>query len=542
MSCRSVRTVSLRFLSILLLFLVVAALASPAQTFTSLVSLGANDGGNPYYMYLVQGLDGNLYGTTSTQGANSGGTVFRMTTAGKLTPVYPFCTLASCADGSSPHGGLVLATNGYFYGTTAQGGANTAGTVFRISPGGTYTVMHSFNGTDGDLPYVGLIQASNGNLYGTTSGGGADGYGTVFDMTPAGAFTTLVTFNGNNGGYPDSRLVQGTNGNFYGVTYQGGNVYEINSAGKGTTFSVGDGPTGALFQASDGNFYGTTSGGGANGGGMVYRLTPGGKVTPIYNFCSLANCADGSTPWAGVIQATDGNLYGTTSAGGGVNSAGTVFELTLGGKLTTLHIFCLTTGCPDGSSPYEGLLQATNGTFYGPTYSGGANGAGTIFSLSMGLGPFVRTVTTSGKVAAKVIILGTNLTGTTAVSFNGTAATFTGVTKTQLTTTIPTGATTGTITVTTPDGVLKSDKKFRVTPQLTSFGPPSGPVGTVVTLTGVSLMQTTRISFGGIAATSFTVNSDTSVSVTVPTGAVTGKIVITTQGGTAVSATSFTVT
>ncbi|HYA23881.1 MAG TPA: IPT/TIG domain-containing protein, partial [Terriglobales bacterium] len=214
--------------------------------------------------------------------------------------------------------------------------------------------------------------------------------------------------------------------------------------------------------------------------------------------------------------------------------------------LTTLHSFDGT----DGLGPIGALVQATDGDFYGTTSWGGAShncaapagGCGTVFSLAVGLGPFVKTLPTSGKVGTSVIILGNGLTGSTAVSFNGTAATFTVVSSTEITTTVPTGATTGTVKVTMPSRTLKSNVAFRVTPQITSFTPTSGPVGTPVTITGVSLTQTTAVTFGGVKATSFTVDSDTQVTSTVPTGAKTGKIGINTPGGTATSSTTFTVT
>jgi uncharacterized repeat protein (TIGR03803 family) len=331
--------------------------------------------------------------------------------------------------------------------------------------------------------------------------GGANGEGTVFQITAGGKLTTLYSFGGG---------------------------------------ADGAGPADALIQASNGKFYGTTSAGGANSGGTVFEMTPG-KVRTIYSFCSLSSCADGGTPLAGLIQATDGNLYGTTSAGG-ANGGGTIFRITTAGTLTTLYSFCSQTGCTDGDSPYEGLLQATNGALYGTTYYGGTDNDGTIYSLSVGLGPFVQTVTTSGKVGAAVIILGNNLTGTTSVSFGRTAATFTVASDTEIKTTVPAGATTGTVAVTTPKGTLKSNVPFRVTPHITSFTPMNGPIGTPVTITGVSLTQTSKVTFGGVKATSFTVNSDTQVTATVPTGAVTGRIAITTPGGTAVSSGIFTVT
>jgi uncharacterized repeat protein (TIGR03803 family) len=215
-------------------------------------------------------------------------------------------------------------------------------------------------------------------------------------------------------------------------------------------------PYAGLIQATDGNLYGTTLGGGTKGGGTVFKITPSGKLTTLYSF------ANGSWPYAGLIQATDGNLYGTTQGGGGYDG-GTVFNITLTGNLTTLYHFCPKRGCADGASPHAGLVQDTNGTFYGTTEAGGANGVGTVFSLSVGLDPFVETQTTSGKVEAPVKILGTNLTGATNVTFNGTAAAFIVVSASLVTTTVPAGATTGKVEVTTPRGTLKSNVAFRVT-------------------------------------------------------------------------------
>jgi len=271
----------------------------------------------------------------------------------------------------------------------------------------------------------------------------------------------------------------------------------------------------------------------------------GKKLTTLYSFCWLANCADGAYPQGGLIQATDGNLYGITTGGSTYgNTDGSVFEITTKGALTTLYTFCSLPQCADGSRPYGGLLQATDGNFYGATDEGGeTNGYGTVFSISNGLSPFVQSVTSQGKVGASVTILGFNLTGSTAVNFGTAAATFTvNSTGTAITTSVPSGATTGLISVTTPSETLNSNATFKVLPQLTKFSPSSGAVGTSVTITGVSLTQTSKVTFGGVAATSFTVNSDTQVTATVPTGAKTGKIVITTPGGTATSATKFTVT
>jgi uncharacterized repeat protein (TIGR03803 family) len=187
----------------------------------------------------------------------------------------------------------------------------------------------------------------------------------------------------------------------------------------------------------------------------------------LYNFCSQPDCADGKGGSLSLIQATDGNLYGTTELGGTGGpdgaGAGTAFKYIPGGTLSTLHTFCSVSGCPDGQSPV-GLMQAPNGDFYGTTTTGGANGGGTIFSLSVGLGPFVQAQTTSGEVGTNVVILGTDLTGATGVTFNGTVATFTVVSASEITTTVPVGATTGYVEVTAPGGTFKSNTKFQVTP------------------------------------------------------------------------------
>jgi uncharacterized repeat protein (TIGR03803 family) len=552
---------------LIVVFCAATAIASPAQTFNSLISFDGTDGFNPYYMSLIQGADGNIYGTTASGGVNGYGTLFKMTPGGKLyTPVS-----LNGTDGAYPYSGGVQAADGYFYGTTTGGGTSTAcgtygcGTIFKVSAGGTLSTFYNFcslaDCADGYLPVGGLVQATNGNFYGTTATDGVNGYGTVFRITPAGKLSTLHSFAGTDGSYPLGNLVQGANGNFYGTTNYGGvnglgTVFEMTAAGSLTWVYSFDGTHGSypnwLVLASNGNFYGTTSNGGANntctgGCGTVFKITAGGKLTTLYSFCAQTNCADGASPSSGLVQATNGNFYGTTWSGANTactNGCGTVFEITAAGALTTLYSFG---GGADGRRG-NGLVQATNGTLYGTTYTGGdltcnaPYGCGTVFSLSVGLGPFVETLPTSGKVGAAVIILGNKLTGSTAVSFNGTAATFTVISNTEIKTTVPTGATTGTVEVTTPTKTLKSNVAFRVTPQLTSFTPPSGPVGTSVTITGVSLTQTTEVTFGGVKATSFTVVNDTTVTATVPTGAVTGKIKITTKGGTATSATSFTVT
>jgi len=521
-----------------------------AQTFQSLASFNGTNGANPILDHLVQGIDGNLYGTTSAGGANSQGTVFKITTAGTLTTLYNFCQQASCSDGNEPVAGLALGTNGNLFGTTYGGGASNHGTVYQITPAGVLTVLHSFNGTDGNTPTAGLVQSPSGTFFGTTAAGGTGTlFGTIFSFTSAGKFTSLHSFAASDGSDPYGRLVLASNGSLYGATTAGGSsnlgtVFKVTASGTLTSLASFNGtngmqPLSSPVQASNGNFYGATSGGGANGHGTLFQMTAAGTITTLYNFCPVAGCVDGSTPSGFLIQATDGNLYGTTRSGGKSN-AGTIFKITTAGVVTTLYNFCPNSPCPDGSLPMAGLVQATDGNLYGATYYGGT-GSGTIYSLSVGMAPFVRLLQNSGKVGAKIAVLGSNLTGASAVSFNGTSATFTVVSAGEVSATVPAGATSGAIKVTAAATILSSSTTFKVLPQIKSFTPASGAVGSTITITGVSLLKTTKVTIGGVAAT-FTINSDTSITVTVPTGAKTGKIAVTTSGGGASSATTFTVT
>lgn len=457
----------------LLFLLVTTAIALPAQTFTSLVSFNGDNGAFPESMSLVQGTNGDLYGTAPSGGANSGGTVFKMTPGGTVTTIYSFCAQTNCTDGKAPFAGLVLANNGTFYGTTSSGGQyGDYGTVFSITSAGALTTLHSFNiATDGAYLVAALVQATNGTFYGATGEGGTNNYGTIFSMTSGGTVTTLHSFDRTDGAYPYGALVQATNGTFYGTTSDfgangDGTVFSITSGGTLTTLHNFDGTDGAypnpsLVQATNGTFYGTTVEGGANGYGTVFSITSGGTLTTLHSF----DLTDGAEPYATLVQATNGNFYGTTSVGGTANCSfgqpcGNVFSITAAGTPTTLHSFDGT----DGKTPEAGLVQATNGTFYGVTYDGGASNYGTIFSVAVGLHPFVETLPTSGTVGAHVKILGTNLTGATSVTFNGIASVFTVVSGSEITTTVPTGATTGTVEVTTSGSTLKSNKKFRVTP------------------------------------------------------------------------------
>lgn len=503
-----------RITCIAALFCIATAVASPAQTFDSLVSFDVTNGAKPWFVNLVQGADGNLYGTTTAGGKNTGcgdlygcGTIFRMTSAGKLTTLYNFCSQASCSDGWEPMGSLVQGANGNFYGTTPTSSFSIhnicelqCGTIFEITPSGKLTNLYTFcsqpNCADGYFVSQALSQGADGNFYGTTFHGGANGAGTVFKITPTGTLTTLYNFcsqaNCADGVGPRVPPVQATNGYLYGSTTLGGGnncdnddlgcgtLYAITPAGKLTTlvrFSP-DRPGGpsALIQAADGDLYGTTPSGVGNSctfgcEGTVFKVTPTGKLTYLYTFCDSGGyCLDGSMPMAGVTQGSDGNFYGTTSSGGNSGVYGTAFKMSPAGDLTTLYFFCSQSGCPDGFSPSGGLVQGTNGSFYGDTYYGGDNSdcgglaCGTLFSLSVGLGSFVEATPNFGKVGSVVGVLGDDLTGTTGLTFDGAAAKFKVVSNTFIEAQVPIGATTGPIEVTTPGGTLTSNVPFQVLP------------------------------------------------------------------------------
>jgi uncharacterized repeat protein (TIGR03803 family) len=470
------------------------AIALRAQTYTLLADFNGTNGGDPGYVTLVQGPDGNLWGTTIGGGPEAVGTVFKMTPTGTLTTVYNFCMLANCDDGSYPYGGLVLGSDGNFYGTTEQGGGQyELGIVFKLTPEGELTTLHYFceNGcSDGYNPKAALVQGTDGNFYGTSTQGGL-GYGAVFKITPGGTLTPLHSFEGGDGRYPVAGLIQAADGDFYGTTVQGGDgscfdgcgtVFKITPGGTLTmlhSFNSSDGasPYAPLVQGTDGNFYGTTETGGAfcNGGcGTVFKMTPAGTVTTLHSFRGFPN--DGGFPMGGLLLGPNGIFYGTTTQGGldpsqadclgyGVG-CGVIFEISPGGSMKIEHFFA---GFPiGGSEPNGGLALATNGTFYGVTSGGGPYcntfGCGTAFSVSSNFAPFVETVPPSSGLGAAVNILGTNLTTATSVTFNGTPATFNVVSSSLITTTVPAGATSGKVQVVTPVGTLTSNVPFRVLP------------------------------------------------------------------------------
>lgn len=356
------------------------------QTFELLHSFQNSDGANPR-AGLVQGRDNNFYGTTYNGGANgsTNGTVFRITPAGSLTTLITFTN----TNGALPHAGLVEGADGDLYGTTSAGGANygNSGTVFKITTNGVLTTLVSFDyWSNGGYPYAKVVQGSNGNFYGTTLYGGANLRGTVFKMTPTGNLTTLVAFNGDtNGAGPTAELVQGSDGNFYGTTAGGAatfndvaTVFRMRPDGELTTLVSfnGRGPTSGLVRASDGDFYGTSFGG-ANGYGRVIKMTPTGELATLASFVSYASTV-GYSPYAGLLQGNDRSFYGTTTYGG-TGYAGTVFKMTPNGDLSALASF----NGSNGAYPYAGLVQGNDGNLYGTTSQGGTFGYGTVFRIVM---------------------------------------------------------------------------------------------------------------------------------------------------------------
>jgi uncharacterized repeat protein (TIGR03803 family) len=394
-------------------------------------------------MALVEGADGNFYGTTPSGGNNQtddgfygDGSVFKVTPSGTLTTIYKFCAKSGCPDVANPQTGLILASNGNFYGVTPATNYFTnslsSGTVFEITAQGDLTTLYSSfcpqssSCPDGDSPAA-LIQGADGNFYGVTTGGvntsavcNSRGCGSLFRITPGGTLTTLYSFcaqaNCADGGVP-SGLIQGSDGNFYGTTQFGGAVNPYYPTfGSGTVFKItptgaittlyqfcaqgqdcpdGQDPRTGVIQGSDGNFYGTTS-------YTIFKLTPQGNLTTLYA-CTQSSCSVGAFA-AGLIQAEDGNFYGTSQSGGNANcpggspddpepeyvTCGTVYRMTSSGTVTVLYSFCAQANCADGIYP-NALVQGSDGLLYGTTSAGGLTGfdglndPGVIFSLSTGL-------------------------------------------------------------------------------------------------------------------------------------------------------------
>jgi len=496
-----------------LLVCVAAAVGAGAQTVSTVAVFDGHTGNFPYGT-IIQGLDGNLYGTTEYGGGGAIGNVYKVSPDGTLSNLYSLCPkYPTCPNGTTPWGGLVLATNGNFYGSTTdvfQYGYVLPGSIFELGPTGTFKTLLYFDpsGDNGGAPLSSLVQGNDGNLFGAGNSGGKHQSGTIFRMTLSGQLTTAYDFCSklycSDGVFPNA-ITLGSDGNFSGTTLYGGMGQSCPTGGCGTVFKLTPGggfttlynfcslancadgayPTGNVVLAEDGNLYGATVAGGTGTNcvlsspyncGTFFKLTPSGVLTTLHSFCSVGtNCLDGSNSYGAIMEGTDGNFYGTTWQGGANSShlcfnadsgCGTVYQITKAGELTTIYNFCGQDACADGYRPLGGLMQATNGLIYGTTEYGGTmvnGGAGVVFSVDAGMAPFVQAVINAGSVGKRVTILGNNLRGTTAVSFGGVNANFTVVSATEITATVPRGAQTGWITVTTPGGTLQSRNRFSVT-------------------------------------------------------------------------------
>ena len=357
---------------------------TPDGTVTLIHAFTGGAGGAKPRTALVQAGDGNLYGTTEVGGAAGLGTVFSVTAASVFTVVHSF---AGGADGARPAAPLTDDGEGNLYGSTVDGGsAFRGGVIYRLS-GGVVNVLYTFEqaGLDGMVPNA-VIEGFDRNLYGTTSGGGRAGRGTVFKLRADGVLTILHDFGGADGATPVAGVSQGADGAFYGTTLRGGTfdrgvLFRITADSDFAvlhSFSGGaEGafPASALVQASDGNLYGTTLRGGYLNLGTIFRITTTGDLTVLHRF---AGFIEGAAPLSGLVEGSDGNFYGTTPVGG-IFHFGTVFRMTANGTVTTLHAF---TGRFDGASPSSALIEASDGNFYGTTVTGGLADRGTIFKLT----------------------------------------------------------------------------------------------------------------------------------------------------------------
>ncbi len=365
-------------------------------TFTALASFAGNTGYNPY-AGVTAGPGGSLYGVVKFGGTTGYGTAYKVSATGQFTLLHNFSYFP---DGGNPQATLIQGTDGNFYGTAVGGGTNllqtgpnsyqaeSFGTVFKLATNGTFTPLAYFNGTNGANPYGGLAFGPDGSFYGTTAYGGISNNGVVFRLLTNGTMTALTNFTGANGANPYGGLTLGLDGNFYGTCEAGGTngngtVFQVTTNGALTTLVYFDGTNGANPNAGvtlgpDGGFYGTAYGGNFGHQGTVFKITTSGALTTLVNFAQT----NGSGPVAGLALGPDGNFYGATSLGGVNNYQGTLFKITTNGTLTTLYSFAI----PNGSAPFAALTLQTNShfiNFYGTTFGDGGDHPGTVFRVNL---------------------------------------------------------------------------------------------------------------------------------------------------------------
>jgi uncharacterized repeat protein (TIGR03803 family) len=432
-----------------------AAIPARAQTFSVVGILPSTNGQitNPASVQIAQGRNGDVYALSKANGG-----IFGASTSGTFAEVVQ----TYLGDG------VTLGADGNFY--TNQ---HYCGGVVKTTPAGTATLIATLCGTDGSGPFSAPIQAPNGLFYGTTTDSFTSGSGTIYSMTSSGALVLLHTFAGTDGSVPTAPLVLGSDGNLYGGTTDGGTnndgvLFRITPSGTYTVlhnFAGTDGKnvSNSLCLGRDGNLYGVTQNGGTDNDGVIFKLTNSGVFTVLYNMLNPYSLAGSS-----LVQATDGKLYGVL-AQGNASQPGWIYSVTTSGTFSVLHEFCQDTGCSDGVGPSTPLIQHTDGKLYGFTGHGGDTsvcqgaGCGVFYSFDVGLKPFATLVTTSGKVGAKIGILGQGFSAASKVKFNGvTATTVTFGSATFLTATVPAGASDGYVTVTTGSTVLTSSQKFVV--------------------------------------------------------------------------------
>ena len=455
------------------------AVAANAQTFTKLADFSSATGGGPGSPP-IQGLDGKLYGTAGSSGPKGHGTLYSATIGGTLGDYLTFCKSSTCPTGAGPYLSPLQTSDGSFFGFTSGTAFN--GTIFKLNSAGVANNLHTFCSptcVDGDDPRTNLIQARDGFLYGTTNTGGTGAaLGTIFQLTTGGTLTTVH--------------------NFCQLT-------------PNCTDGAGPLGFGSLIQATDGNLYGTTRNGGAKGNGTIYQFALNGTFKTIYEFCKSGTCTDGAHP-VGLVQGLDGNFYGATTSGG-ANGFGDVFKVTRFGGLTVLYSFCSQTNCTDGNGP-TGLILGSDGNFYGTTANLGSNGAvpNNIYQITPS-GTFnvlySTTLNTQSGVLSVMQATDGNFYGTYSLGGANNLGTF-----------------------------------FQLS---TGLGPfvralrPYGVIGQTASILGYGLTGSTGVSFNGIAATSFTVVSDSEITAVIPTGATTGTLSVAAPGGTLSSVVPFQV-
>jgi uncharacterized repeat protein (TIGR03803 family) len=469
----------LKFALICAAFTFSLAVCAQAQsvTFYDLTGTFGGNGWEPYST-VTQATDGNFYGTASG-GIGYPGNIFRMTPSGEITNLHTFiCKQSGCPNGAAPTTAPIMYVDGNLYGVTRT-------TFYKLTLSGAVKTLYVFAaGYPNDI-----ILGNDGNFYGTTQYGGTAGNGSIFKITSAGQFTQLYSFctgdcaDGESPLYPP---VQGDDGNLYGTTLSGGTyadgvVYQLTPSGQYTVLHsfcsnvndpCHDGSSPAtIAKDAEGNFVGTTIEGGAYGYGVVFKITPSGQYSVLYNF----SASTGLFGWPGaqLTLASDGNFYGTLDGGGSGSWApktrGAIYRISPNGDFTPQSAFC-ECGNGTGFNPIAGVIQGTDGNLYGTTAMGGIGpytnedwGYGTVYKYTSGLAPSVQTVPVAGKAGQTVLILGNHLSGTTGVTFNGVQGNFTVESDTYIKATVPAGATTGKLSVITSSGTLHSNPQFVIT-------------------------------------------------------------------------------